>query len=338
MQTRIIFSGDFELMKDLDRMQVVRDVIVSRYGSFHVLVTFYYQDKAEGVLNRFSNDSCVGVMIDSGAYSLYNKLKKRKRKPKQDELEEISIDEYMEFLRKHPSRVCVNLDHIGDAEKSFQNYSSMRECGFDPLPVFHVGSDPRYLTEYMKLCDYVGIGGLAGKDYRRQRKALDRIFPDFLLDDDGRPRVKLHGFGIGSFELLRRFPWYSADTQSWVEYLRRGFVLVPPYRNGQLSYSEDPWKVKVTLRRKRGSKDVRHFRTCPTKEGKLIEKYFEEKGFPSGSYKLLGYDDRGPIVEEIEDGLFNINDLRATLNIIYYCDLQTHLPIWPSPSFQRNLS
>jgi hypothetical protein len=56
---------------------------------------------------------------------------------------------------------------------------------------------------------------------------LDRIWDRYLTDGSGRPRLKVHGFGLTAIPLMQRYPWYSVDSSSWVQIASVGSVILP---------------------------------------------------------------------------------------------------------------
>jgi hypothetical protein len=55
---------------------------------------------------------------------------------------------------------------------------------------------------------------------------LDRVFDKFLTNPDGTPKVKVHGFGLTTPDLLFRYPWYSVDSGTWWRVSRYGGSLL----------------------------------------------------------------------------------------------------------------
>jgi hypothetical protein len=92
----------------------------------------------------------------------------------------------------------------------------MRNRGLQPIPVLHGGEDIKWLHKMLDLgCDYVCIASSS----IRNRGAYTRWFEHIwghLVNYDGLPIVKAHALGLADYELLRRFPWASADSTSWV--------------------------------------------------------------------------------------------------------------------------
>jgi hypothetical protein len=156
----------------------------------------------------------VCMLIDSGAYSAW-----RLKKP-------VNLDQYCDFLKANLDWIngYVNMDVIipEDPEKAaaagFENFKCMRRKGLNPIPVVHAGEDIKWTYRYLDAkCDYLGIsssmlghrpGGMADDWYAEVWS--------HLVDSQGNPIVKTHAFGEGRQEAMQRFPWYSADSASWI--------------------------------------------------------------------------------------------------------------------------
>ncbi len=94
----------------------------------------------------------------------------------------------------------------------------MRDDGLTVLPVFHLGSDLRWLRKYAQIVDYIGLGGMVGKS---NRTILDRVFTEFPDPSE----IGFHGFGVSSKLLVSRYPWRSIDTTAILMATIRGTSL-----------------------------------------------------------------------------------------------------------------
>jgi len=65
---------------------------------------------------------------------------------------------------------------------------------------------------------------------------LDRMWDKYLTDGSGRPRLKVHGFGITAIPIMERYPWCSVDSSSWIQSAAFGSIVTPEW--GPLSVSE----------------------------------------------------------------------------------------------------
>ena len=81
------------------------------------------------------------MMLDSGAYSAFTRGK------------EIDIDQYADYCKTngHMFECCVTLDVIGDGKRSYENWLYLRKKGLPVLPVYHIGTDEKWLVKYQLL-------------------------------------------------------------------------------------------------------------------------------------------------------------------------------------------
>ncbi len=141
------------------------------------------------------------AILDSGAFSA-----KYLGKP-------IDLDEYIEFVKQNASYFeggYFNLDVLDDGPISYRNWIEMRRQGLDPIPVYHVSTEGRWLQRYLRQTDYVAIGSLAGANQlnvKRTLYALKRVWQQNFLDDKGQAKCKVHGLGVTSSNMIYRFPW-----------------------------------------------------------------------------------------------------------------------------------
>lgn len=145
----------------------------------------------------------ISLFLDSGAFSAFTKGV------------HIDIQEYIKFIKDNERYIDVyaNLDVIGDAEATLKNQRIMEDAGLKPLPCFHYGDDIFYLHTYLQEHDYIALGGMVPISTNDLAHWLDNLFSNFLCDKKGYPIVKVHGFGLTSLKLLRRYPWYCMTEE-----------------------------------------------------------------------------------------------------------------------------
>lgn len=164
------------------------------------------------------------LFIDSGAFSVAHNGKT------------VDIDIYIDYINSNPDiPIFVELDVIPFpvlnattakecAEGSWKNYLYMKErvtskCHL--LPLYHFGEPKEALLRILntkvkgKLPEYIGIGGRHGVSTELQ----DRYFYDIFatVQRSKNPKVKIHAFGMTVIKLLEKFPFYSADSTTWLQ-------------------------------------------------------------------------------------------------------------------------
>ena len=159
------------------------------------------------------------VMLDSGAHSAWSKGVV------------LDIEKYARFMENTPGFATrVNLDVVPGrrncsltssmiedaATQSWKNYQWLTKRGFSVLPVFHTGERFYWLDKMLgEGIDYVGLGGIVSDSRARRVRWLDKVFTH-ITDSRGIPYLKTHGFGVSDFQIMRRYPWFSCDSASWM--------------------------------------------------------------------------------------------------------------------------
>lgn len=187
------------------------------------LESYYYVSKQRFV--DIMREHKAQVFIDSGAFSAHTLGAT------------INIEDYCQYLIenrdiiRHEDGVMIAsvLDGIGDPLQTYRNQLHMEALGVRPLPCFHYGEDERYLEWYMDHYEYITLGGMVGHPTPTLIRWLDRIWDRYLVDGSGRPKLKIHGFGVTSVPLMERYPWHSCDSSSWIQYAAYGHIFMPDY-------------------------------------------------------------------------------------------------------------
>lgn len=285
----------------------------------------------------------LNIFLDSGAFSAWSKGVK------------IDIMDYIKFIKENKKYISVYsvLDSIGDAKSTLRNQRIMERNGLKPLPCFHYGEDVSYLKMYLKKYNYISLGGMVPVSSKDLVVWLDRIFSKHICGPDGMPKVKVHGFGMSSLRLMKRYPWYSVDSTSWVLASRFGVVFVPKKKEGKYDYMVDPYKVSISNRKPiEGSVHIDSFSSSKKRE---ILRYCKKKGFALGKSKFKKVREDYKLKEKerwhgkakngkrevevvLEEGLSNAYTHRDRLNIAYFVDLEGKLPKWPWPFKVRHNS
>jgi hypothetical protein len=280
----------------------------------------------------------LNIFLDSGAFSA-----KSQGVP-------IDIYEYISFIESHKELLSVyaNLDVIGDPIASKKNLRIMQKAGLNPLPVFHFGENPdKYLKPLIEKYDYICIGGMVKSG--DLVTFLDRCFSKYICDEDGFPKIKVHGFGLTSVKMMLRYPWYSVDSTSWILTGRMGSIYIPFWKKGQWIYDENTLKIAVSNQSPTMKEAGRHISTLSVMERKHAMDYIAETGFKIGKssfknerqdYKLAENErwfekvskDKSKLrtVEIIEEpGISNSYQLRDEMNVIYFLGLEKAISAKP---------
>ena len=209
------------------------------------------------------------VFLDSGAYSAHTKGA------------QIDVDSYIDYINGlDDTFTCyAQLDTIPGVfrkpktkeqlleapEVSWKNYIYMRERVKSPdklLPIFHQGEDWHNLTrmlDYEPRIDYMGISPANDVATTIKEGWIRECFK--IIEKSKNPLIKTHAFGMTSLRLLERFPFYSADSTSWIMYAVNGMIMT---QYGPLVASD------------RKVKDPGHILNLHPDMGKELEEYIFE--------------------------------------------------------------
>lgn len=214
----------------------------------NVLVSYFYFSKE--VPSGFH------IALDSGAFSADNSGKS------------IDIDKFIEFAKANSDKcdVVFNLDVIGQkqaaedsAEASYKNLKYIESKGVKTLPVFHQGEDFKWLDKLVSEYDYVGLGGVAG-DMMKKRTEVEKWFGYIFYRY---PRHKFHGLGVTGMYLLKKFPFYSVDSTSWLKWANFGRTL----QFDKQALTMKPLRVNDILEDKKLITDAKFMRMIDPVEG-----------------------------------------------------------------------
>lgn len=193
-----------------------------RESATYLLESYHYIHRQKFV-DSIRSDNRV-IFLDSGAFSAFTKGV------------EVNLEKYCDYIKRNIDIIeqvdgiplASVLDGIGDPLKTWQNQQRMESLGVRPLPCFHYGEDERYLDFYAANYDYITLGGMVPISTPNLKIWLDRIWERYLTDGAGRPKTRVHGFGLTTVSLMERYPWFSVDSSSWVQTARVGGMLLLP--------------------------------------------------------------------------------------------------------------
>lgn len=179
------------------------------------------------------------IFVDSGAYSVHTKGKT------------VDVDEYIEYVNSHAGMFegiaqvdkipgefgkPKTLEQLATApEESWNNYLYMREKVIDKhclIPIFHQGEDFKWLRNTLEWIDdegnhipYIGISPANDLVTKHKETWFATVFK--IIKESNNPDVKTHAFGMTSLPMLEKYPFYSADSTSWIMTSVNGGIFTP---------------------------------------------------------------------------------------------------------------
>lgn len=222
------------------------------------------------------NSAAIPLALDSGAFSLYNQLiRKRthrwgkgmeKSAPKKTDAAIVETPEFQKYLQDYQAflhqhrrhfHFAVTLDVIFNDEATWRIFRQLRDAGTAVMPVFHLGEDLAYLKRYMDECEYIGLGGLGNTTMEAYIPFGNKVWK-LLTDDKGRPLRRVHGFAMSSWDFLARWPWYSVDSTTAFTFSRMGALMMPQWQGKDFKFGVTATIFPVSARRGHHNRHVGH--------------------------------------------------------------------------------
>lgn len=285
------------------------------------------------------------VLIDSGAYTIWNMARKGNAAAAK-----IGIPEYCKWLddNKGLYNHYASFDVIGEGEATYKNWLLMRKMGYDPIPVYHASTDIKWLKKYLDAgAPYICMGAIAFMGVRYRLANFDNIWSNYLTDKAGIPTVKVHGFGLTAMNIMVRYPWYSVDSSSWAFIARHGGLFIARKVGGVFRFDLEHYKRNVSVRAPHKT-SIPHICVCGKVEDKLLREWLDFIETPYGKSALRPYKQGEtlaaneliwkrkvhgkivPMVETIiEQGVINCQQMRNEANIKFFVLLGENQPKWP---------
>jgi len=236
---------------------------IMRLYNPYFLESYHYLTKG-ATTKRVKKDK-IKIFIDSGAFTAFTKGTK------------VDLDAYIRYCHDNEDiiELISLLDEINPkdvnkaVETTLANMAEMERQGLKGiLPTFHMGEPEWVLKYYAEKYPYISLGGMVGISVKQLMMWLDRMWSKYLTHEDGTPKIKVHGFGITSLPAMLRYPWYSVDSSTWVQWSAAGMILLPG-RGVQLNVSN-----RSSFRKMKGQ----HLTTVAPRQQKILEEEIRATG------------------------------------------------------------
>ena len=172
---------------------------------FNILVSYAYAGKTKKFNDRVMQQSVIGnanVMIDSGAFTIYNAKKVSK----------LNLDSYCDYLEinSHKVEKYVMLDVIKSEDKTKENYHTMLDRGFNPMYVLtEYDNDWKFLKEAVANQKHLCVAG----GVRNRGDWMLKRYQDVYNNS----KADIHALGFVQFNDIFRLPLHSVDSSSWIQ-------------------------------------------------------------------------------------------------------------------------
>src|ERR1700677_1131137 len=151
------------------------------------------------------------LMMDSGAFSAFTQGKP------------VSLADYTDFVVKNQEYIdtVVNLDMINPqnpeaaAAEGWNNFMYMKDKGAHVMPVYHARERLSWLDKMLNETNYVGLSATSLVSPVESRAFLDLCW-HYVTDNNGFPIADFHAFGDTAPLSLLSYPWFSADSATWM--------------------------------------------------------------------------------------------------------------------------
>ncbi len=263
-----------------------------KYKPLYYLESYYEIRNHQGIVDciRKRGDK---IILDSGAFSAFTQGVV------------VDLKDYAEFIKRNRDiiEVAANFDVIGAGgeQQSYDNLKELESYGADVKPVHHARDKDKWIKRYLKEgYDFIFLGGLVPESIPYKKAWLDKMWTNFLSKKSGKPKVKVHHFGMTVEHLMARYPCYSVDSTSYKMYSIRGYIVLPV---------RDRYLVSVNMSTRHGSYKIRgqNYHHYSEGEKEYIDNIIKSKGFKP---KKLVYDRAG----------------RSVFNILMYRDFMNNYP------------
>lgn len=145
----------------------------------------------------------------------------------------IDVNKYADYINRHEIKVAFNLD-VSDTEETLKNQKYLeKNTKAYIIPVYHytefISSKYKDLIhDYAKDYPFISCGTNAEQISSVSNNKI--AYLDYVYWRVGL-KSKIHGLGATSLELMKRYPFYSVDSSSWLNVQK--FADFIDFKNGQ---------------------------------------------------------------------------------------------------------
>jgi hypothetical protein len=297
------------------------------------------------------------LMMDSGAFSVWNRGRS------------INVEDYTQFCLEHLDVMdyVVSLDVIPGkpndkrsltsaainraCEGGWDNYQYMLQAGIPKeilLPVYHQNDPIEWLEKFMEEgVPYFGISPANDRTSHQRQLWLDTCM-EVVCERDGMPMAKFHGFAVTSLKLMFRYPWFSADSASWLKCAIYGGVMMARGKaDGGFDFERTPKVVCVSNKSPKMGDKGAHFKSLDKFSRERFLYYLDMMGvcYGESNYRKEPLDykhtegrenpfakkkDHQVIEEVLLPGVSNSVSCRSLLNKKFFERVQKTMK-WPRP-------
>lgn len=297
------------------------------------------------------------LMMDCGAFSAWTKG------------HVVDLDAYIQFCHDNLDVIdnVVALDVIPGrpgykdipfeereqaASQGYENYRYMVSKGLPRdrcIVVFHQGDHFHWLERLRdEKVPYIGLSPANDRTTSEKMAWLDECMY-YATDRKGLPLMKWHGFAVTSVPLMKRYPWYSVDSATWVLFAAYGTIIVPKMHGDKILWLDDQpsyTKVSNAPKCRVDIAEGKHIHTYSDADKDAVLAYLSSIGVslgesrfeevpadtkPGKNQKWAAKAKNGTRLMEtiIKRGVCNDLNIRMRCNALYFANIERSLPAWP---------
>lgn len=230
------------------------------------LESFHYIRESEKPIGEYYTEIGKRIFLDSGAFTMFTKGI------------HVELSEYADFVKRNATWIDfpASLDIIGRnaEEQSYKNQKELERLGAAVLPVHHARDADKWLQKYIADgYEYLLLGGMVPEKRPYLIRWLDHIWDKYLTRKDGSAKIKVHGLGLTTFELMFRYPWFSVDSASWI--LHSSYGNIPVDLPGRAL----PFTIAISKEKKLIHDTDRHYDNVSPAVQKVVRDHIESQGY-----------------------------------------------------------